>query len=164
VVWFRVSRSREVESKTIRGRFVTVTQIWNNGKIPVLWLTQSGLLVRLPYNPANMDILRGDRTRKPKWEPDKKRWSVPRAWLNDLVVLLRSRFGEVYLIQRWSTTEICAPACRNAKGLECKCNCMGSNHGAGGSGDVTLSEALDVSHESGWYCRLFKRTLSSERP
>ena len=57
------------------------------------------------------------------------------AWYDWLAHRLLSNYGAVYLIQLYREMQECAPACRDAKGLDCECSCMGENHGVGALGD-----------------------------
>lgn len=58
-------------------------------------------------------------------------WTAPKSWLENLTRRLVIRFGAAYVIQALRTTEKCAAACWNARGVECRCSCMGAHHGAG---------------------------------
>jgi hypothetical protein len=137
----------------------TIPAIWGQGQVPVVYRSAEAgpLMVRLPYRRDNYDWLRGDRTRKPKWDPDKKYWTLPRAWFKDLVSRLLPRYGAVYVIQPHRPMEKCARACWDATGLECSCSCLGVNHGTGHPGGrwYEVTESLAVRwHERELYWSL----------
>jgi len=85
--------------------------------------------VKLPWNPDNRDWLRGDRQRRPKWDPQRRCWEIPRTWLSPMVDQILERWTQLYLIHPYREMEKCAPACWNATGYDCQCSCMGKNHG-----------------------------------
>ena len=112
---------------------MTAIEIWRNYKIPVIYRQKKGLpiLVKLPYNKNNYELLRGDHTRKPSYNSRFKCYETPYSWFDDLIKRLLFFYDCIYLIQPYREKEICAPACWNAEGLICECSCMGENHGAG---------------------------------
>lgn len=108
--------------------------IWNQMAIPVV-LNRKGkgqkIRVRLPFNQTNRFLLGRLGRIKPVWNHAERFWEVPKSWLNTLIKMLVSQHGRIYLMQTFIETEVCAPACRNAEGLDCSCSCGGANHGAG---------------------------------
>lgn len=127
----------------------TVPQIWAQTRVPVVY--RSGergtpLLVKLPYRRDNYAWLRGEHARKPKWDPERKYWTVSNAWFDELTGRLAGRYGTVYVIQPHRPMEKCAPACWNAAGIDCSCSCLAVNHGSGHPGArwYEISESLAV--------------------
>lgn len=97
---------------------------------PVVIRPRSGpIKVRFRYSPNNFWLLRGNNHRKPAW--DGSFWICPRAWFNETTLRLLKHFGRVYVIQHFNELETCAPACWNARGIECECSCAGAHHGDG---------------------------------
>ena len=123
-------------------------EIWFQKKIPVVYRPGGSqrLLVRLPYAADNRIWLKGERRNKPKWNPEHKRWEVATSWFEDVVKRAIAKYGAVYVVEPFRVQKKCAPACWNAKGLECDCSCMGLNHGTGDPGGrwYTISDALAV--------------------
>lgn len=117
------------------------------------------LVVRLPYARGNGDWLAVSGNRKPEWLAEDKMWSIPKSWFEDVLRRALKRYGAVYVIQPFRKSELCAPACWNARGAECECSCMGRNHGSrspGGQWHV-VSETLAVRVGTKEYaCRLLK--------
>lgn len=113
---------------------------WNNKFIPVV-IRRGGsraLRLRVPATQHIEVLLRnGSRKRKPLWVPEGTYWELPASRFNDVVKLLLSRFGNLYIIQPYRENEICARACMEAHGFECQCSCMGAHHGS--------------AHCGGWY-------------
>lgn len=131
--------------------------VWRQSRVPVLYLAQKGLFVRLPYFEGSRDWLQGDKRNHPKWLKKSKAWGVPKAWFDDLARRLVVLFGQCYLLQEVREREVCAPACWDAKGLDCCCSCMGANHGSGHPGGRwrEVSEAFAVSYgDKKLSCRL----------
>ena len=119
---------------------------WNQKAIPVV-LRRDGIgeqvRVRLPYAEDNYLWLKNRRRIRPSWNAALGCWEIPKAWFNDLVNRCLLRWGSIYIIQPYREQEICAPACMSAIGHECKCSCMGANHGQGEDGSwFSTSEAF----------------------
>lgn len=136
--------------------------IWNNKIVPVV-LRRGGsqpIRLRLPWAHDNRNWLQnGTRKKEPAWEPKSRYWELPATRFNEIVTMLLSRFGQVYIVQPYREKEICARACREAHGFECNCSCMGANHGISHSGgwyDVSDSFAIRFS-ETKLACRLLKK-------
>jgi hypothetical protein len=114
---------------------MNLREVWNQRVIPVVVRRDSPpLWVRLPFAKDNGSWLRSSSRRKPVWDPEKRRWEVPRIWFEGLVRRLLSRYGRVYLVQRTKELQKCAPACWNAEGTHCECSCLGARHGTGQPG------------------------------
>jgi len=80
-----------------------------------------------------------------KYVRDHQAWEIPKAWFNTFVEAALLRYRQVYVVQPYREYEVCAPACRNAKGHDCNCSCMGQNHGTGdGSGWFDVSDTFSV--------------------
>lgn len=111
-------------------------EIWSQRQVPVIFRAGAGrpLIVRLPFSPSNSSWLRGENTRKPKWNSQLISWEVPVAWFDDLIHRLLKTYGQTYVIQLHREQQKCAPACWNAEGLHCECSCLGANHGSGHPG------------------------------
>lgn len=126
--------------------------IWSGqSRIPVAFMDTSPapLLVRLPFRADNKLWLRNNRLRRPTWLPGYKCWQLPRAWFNDFTERVLRRYGQLYVIQPVHRHEKCAPACWNARGLDCECSCLGQHHGQGypGGSWFVVSEACAVSYD-----------------
>jgi hypothetical protein len=140
----------------------SISEIWSQRRVPVAYRSgEKGdpLWVRLPYRADNYDWLRGPRTRKPKWDADRKFWTVPTAWFDELVESAAHRYGSVYVIQPHRRMEKCAPACWNAAGIQCSCSCLSLNHGEGHPRGrwYEISDALAVQwNDRELYWRLLK--------
>jgi hypothetical protein len=108
-------------------------QVWSQFVIPVVYRPgkPKPLWLRLPFASNNRDWLRADHRSKPRWIAERKFWEVPSSWFDDIVKRSLHRFGKVYVIQPIQRTQKCAPACWNARGIECECSCLGANHGSG---------------------------------
>ena len=129
---------------------ISIQKQWSQAKIPIV--VRSGikgdkLTARLPYKPDNRNWLHSLATsnRKPEvlWAPSEGAWKLPVSWLNRFVDSTLNRYGQLYVIQPFRELEKCAPACRNAKGHDCQCSCMGENHGIGdGGGWFDVSETF----------------------
>jgi hypothetical protein len=134
----------------IRNIPLEISQQWRQPNIPVLvrsGASGSKLIVRLPFRNDNKQWLHslatGNRRPDINWGPIEKAWRLPQSWLNRVVDEGLKRYGRLYLVQPYRVMEKCAPACRNAKGHECQCSCMGRNHGAGdGSGWFDVSDTF----------------------
>jgi len=108
-----------------------INEVWNQNNIPVIYRREIGpVLLRIPYKEGNRNWLQNNRRNKPVWNKEEKYWEIPKAWFNDTVERGLTRFNKIYIIQPHRVSEICAPACWNAKGFECNCSCLGNNHGA----------------------------------
>jgi hypothetical protein len=145
-------------------------RLWAQRAVPVLFNDKARrrLLVKLPYAPDNAAwlALQGGRHYL-EWLPRYTCWQVPLSWLNDLARRLVGRFGGCYLVQPYRQMEKCAPACWNAKGLDCECSCMGENHGGGAGGRpwYVVSEACAVCWGPRQYsCRLLARPGGGDTP
>jgi len=110
-----------------------VQNIWRNGVIPVVYRPPGidPLMVRMPFALDNGAWLQGAHRSRPDWVERFKCWTLPRSWFTPLVDQLLNKFRQVYVIQPVRAHAKCAPACWNARGLECECSCLGVNHGAG---------------------------------
>jgi hypothetical protein len=134
--------------------------VWRQTEIPVIVRRMDGtLLIKLPFATDNREWLRAGRRTKPewpKWNRTYKSWEVPLRWFNALIRQAVQRFKRVYVVQPFRVKEQCAPACWNAKGFECKCSCMGKNHGSENpSGWHVVSETFAVQYQDREYaCRL----------
>ncbi|MEL6170592.1 MAG: hypothetical protein AAFR02_01070 [Pseudomonadota bacterium] len=131
----------ERETKRLRA-------IWDQKATPVV-LRRGGkgerLRLRLPYANNNWTWLRNGRRCKPIWNAGEECWEIPKAWFNDFVERALKHYGALHVIQPYREQEICAAACRNAKGHECQCSCMGEHHGMGeGDGWFDVTEAFAV--------------------
>jgi hypothetical protein len=135
--------------------------IWHQTAIPRVYHgPKPPMLVRIPYAPDNRAWLKDTRRTQPKWNAKDAHWELPRLWFNDTIRRIVSRFGSCWLIQEVNRKQICAPACWNARGLDCQCSCMGANHGTGCPGGrwYEVSDALAVSRgERELSCRLIVR-------
>jgi hypothetical protein len=132
----------------VSGQDPRLRQIWFQTKVPVVYRPGGSerLLVRLPYAAGNRVWLKGQRRNKPKWNATHKRWEIPKSWFEDVVRRAMAKYGAVYVIEPFRLQKKCAPACWNAKGLECDCSCMGQNHGTGDPSGrwYFISDALAV--------------------
>ena len=137
--------------------------IWKQKAIPVVYRAGSGipLMIKLPYADDNFIWLRGYNHRKPDWDKQYKCWEVPSTWFEYVTRLILNRYDRVYVIQPYRALEKCAPACWNAKGLECECSCMGENHGsqAGGRWYIVSETCALQWHNRELACRLFEKPL-----
>ncbi len=136
--------------------------VWKQKSIPVLFRKGKGrpLLVSLPYGGDNRTWLKHERRNHPIWNSKFKCWETPKAWFNDLVSQILSRYGKLYVIQLYREQEKCAPACWNASGHECQCSCMGANHGsqcANGHWLVISDTFATLWHEQELACRLLTK-------
>lgn len=135
-------------------------EVWKQPSIPVVYKRRPGekLVVKLPYRRDNHFWLRGFGRTRPEWNPITHTWNVPTSWFEPIVKQALNRYGKVYVIQGHNKKETCAPACWNARGIDCQCSCIGTHHGAGHPGGrwYELSETFAVRH---WgrelSCRLF---------
>jgi hypothetical protein len=129
-----------------------LAEIWRQAlvSIPVIAFLEEGVFVRAPYQKDNRAWMLDEREERypwyPQWDSEGRFWRIPKAWFNDAVNLLLERYGKVYIIQVYSETEKCAPACRAAKRWECECSCMGKYHGADSGGWFDVSETFSFRH------------------
>ena len=141
-------------------RTVDINKIWRNGTIPVVYRPgNNDIKIKLPYAEGNRKFLKGGtRKREPVWDKKKKFWKLPKSRFNNIVDDILNRYKRVYIIQPYTETEQCAPACMNAQGYECQCSCLGANHGAGNDGRwFEISESLALKYgEDILGCRLLK--------
>ncbi|QPC99052.1 hypothetical protein [Qipengyuania soli] len=138
-----------------------IKYVWNQRAIPVvIRRTKKGEKhrLRMPFSAINRDWLRNDRRDRPVWLSDGKYWEIPKAWFNDFVERSLKRFGQVWIIQPYRESEVCAPACMKAQGHECQCSCMGANHGVENDGSwFEVSEAFAVRwNREEWAARLLR--------
>lgn len=123
---------------------LTIEFVWRHQKdVPVI-LRRTGkgqlLRIRLPYSTDNRSWLQHGRRATPAWLANKQCWEIPKAWFDDFVERALAKYRKLYVVQPYRELEICAHRCRNAKGHECQCSCMGQYHGQGDDGswfDVT---------------------------
>lgn len=147
-----------VRSKELR-------RIWDQKRIPVV-LRRTGLgekvRLRLPKQDDDHIWLRNGRRPDPKWNKLERCWEIPKKWFTDFVNRALDRYGNLYIIQPYVETEICASACQNATGHDCQCSCMGANHGAGNDGSwFEVSEAFSVRSSKPFLaCRLLHRKMT----
>ena len=109
----------------------SISAIWAQNRVPVVYRAggSRALMIRLPYASDNRNWLRSDHRRKPEWNQQRKFWTAPNSWFDDVVGRSVRRFGRIYVIQPFREKEKCAPACWNAEGFKCECSCMGAYHG-----------------------------------
>ena len=135
--------------------------IWRQTKIPVIFRRErpSPLLARVPYARGNMEWLRDDGRNIPDWNQQYHAWELPQAWFEKTIKLCLRRYKRCYVIQLYREKQVCAPACWNAEGIHCECQCMGENHGSGHPGGrwYEIDETLAVSWGVQKYaCRLIR--------
>lgn len=115
-----------------------LTYVGKQNQIPVV-LRRTGrgqrLRARMPCADDNKQWLQDGHRTAPVWiGGDEAYWELPKSWFNDFVDRALLRFGKVYIIQPYREQEICARAGQEARGHECQCSCMGTNHGASNDG------------------------------
>lgn len=146
-------------------------RVWKQDTVPVIVRKGKGhkLRVKLPKAREDFELLRRAQAflqatrpkgRQPVWLYQFNGWEVSQDWFSELVDHILNRFGAVYIIQPYREQEKCASACMNARGYECQCSCMGSNHGAGGpdAGWFEVSEVFATRWgDTHLACRLMKR-------
>ncbi|RZU48850.1 hypothetical protein EV385_0579 [Krasilnikovia cinnamomea] len=78
-------------------------------------------------------------------------WAVARSHFRHLVEGLAERFGYVDILLDFRQAERCDTRCRDARGDDCTCSCLGENHGGAAYwrhwievGDTTLVAPGDV--------------------
>lgn len=94
-------------------------------------LDETRLTLWMPYREGNREWLHeslGARIR-PEWNKTAKRWELARSHLRAVVLALAERFGTVDVYLEFSTQERCDVRCRDARGDDCTCSCLGDNHG-----------------------------------
>jgi hypothetical protein len=111
-------------------------------------------IVRLPFRDDNYAWLRGEKLHKPKWDADRKHWTVPKAWRREVAEKCIDRFGGVIVVQvSPKELEKCAHECWVAKSpvTKCECSCGGINHGnqANPGGFYEINETLAVKWTGG---------------
>jgi hypothetical protein len=85
----------------------------------------------MPYaGRSNREWLREELGRRirPEWNRAEGRWEVARRHLRALIEALVERFGAVDVYLEFSASEQCDVRCRDAKGDDCTCSCLGLNH------------------------------------
>jgi hypothetical protein len=121
-----------------------IETVFSQNSFPVVYKPCNGKLqVKIPY-PYNIyawvcSLLptkqrswrRPPPPRGLEWEPSHKVWLIPRSRFEHVTKQLLDKFNGVILLQCHREKQTCAPACWNARGLECECSCMGANHGTG---------------------------------
>lgn len=137
--------------------------IWNNGTISVISRRGNSrpIRLRIPYAADNGYWLHGGRgKRRPVWNWQDKYWELPSSRFNEVSKMILERFGSLYIIQPYRETEVCASACRKAKGFECQCSCMGAHHGSQSNEDwFEISETFAIRHGAERFaCRLIVKT------
>ena len=137
--------------------------IWNQHKAPVI-LRPGGkekLKARFPYHNLNRFWIKEGHRIEPQWDIEKKYWTLPKSWFNDIIDKCLEKYGEVYVIQPYREQEKCAPVCMKAKGHICNCSCMGANHGKEGPNSdwLVISDAFATRWgEKEYACRLLKNS------
>jgi hypothetical protein len=135
--------------------------VWNNGTIPVALRLGGRHPVRLrtPFASGNRAWLKNQpKNKEPQWNKPHKCWELPPSRFNELIAMVLTRFGAIYILQPCREKEVCAPACWDAKGFECQCSCLGAHHGRGhGAGWFVVSETFAVRYgEEKLGCRLLR--------
>jgi hypothetical protein len=104
------------------------------GGYPLPWVyrpVEGRLQVKMPYDGGSnrgwLHTHLGARIR-PEHQ-GKGVWAIARPHLQHLVDGLAVRFGHVDVVLDFRTTERCDIRCRDARGDECTCSCLGENHG-----------------------------------
>src|SRR5688572_9422734 len=112
--------------------------IFKQNSSPVIYRPSTGKLwVKIPYDrkdtvdPSRYSWLSSLLPQYPQWFPLWKSWIVPRKHFDFITKQLLQIFKMVIVLQHYREKEVCAPACWNARNLECNCSCLGANHGAG---------------------------------
>lgn len=110
--------------------------IWQQRNIPVLLNRGKNkrLRMRFPEGHDHHSILHVSRKHRPLWIEDKKYWDVARIRLNEIVKHTLATYGKLYVVQPYRVQERCAPACWDAEGHDCQCQCMGEHHGSRSNG------------------------------
>lgn len=134
--------------------------VWQQTAIPVVFRPSQGpLLIRLPYSGGNRAWLQKLGRINPVWNEKRGCWQLPKTWFERTIRAALEKYGRIYAIHPFKHEEKCAPACWNAVGVDCQCQCMGEYHGSAEPAGRwhTVSEALAVKWEEREYaCRLLK--------
>ncbi|AGI71921.1 hypothetical protein OA238_c18120 [Octadecabacter arcticus 238] len=113
---------------------------WRHKTIPMAIRSdekRTKVLVHLPFGEDNRVWLHGLGKTRPKYVRDHQAWEIPKAWFNKFVEAALLRYRRVYVVQPYREYEVCAPACRNAKGHDCNCSCRGKT-----TAPVTVADGL----------------------
>lgn len=125
-----------------------IREKWRHQTIPMAIRSDekgTKVLVHLPFADGNKIWVRSLGKTKPEYIRDQQAWELPKSWFNIFVEAALERYGKLYVVQPYRAFEVCAPACRNAKGHDCNCSCMGQNHGAGDEGGwFDVSETFSI--------------------
>lgn len=99
-----------------------------------VWRPVTGrVVIKMPYAKGNRAWLKetlGDRIR-PDFRKPPPRWEVARIHFAPVVQALANRLGRIDVYVDFRTAEQCDTRCRNARGQECTCSCLGRQHGRG---------------------------------
>ena len=138
-------------------------QVWDQKSVPVIWRPggREKLKAKVPFAKNNRAWLKGGHRIEPEWSKDKKYWTLPKSWFNDIVNKCIEMYGKVYVIQPYCEQEKCAPACIRAKSHECNCSCMGEKHGTGGENSdwLVISDAFATRWgEKEYACRMLSNS------
>ena len=137
-------------------------EIWNQGVTPVVLRrggSREALRIRLPIDANEFGWISTGKQHAPVWFEFFRYWELGNSRFNDFVDEALKRFGRLYVIQPYREQEKCAPACRNAKGHDCSCSCMGAHHGVGdGGGWFDVNDAFSTRwNDREVACRLMVR-------
>lgn len=107
----------------------------NAGQSPYgVWRPLEGrLVIKMPYSTTNRSWLKevlGARIR-PEWNKELKRWEIARNHFGPVIEALADRLGKIDVYMDFRQVERCDTRCRNARGRECTCSCLGKHHGKG---------------------------------
>jgi hypothetical protein len=112
---------------------------------------EKALEVYLPYARDNKEYLQylrnPQRRTNVKFNSVTKRWSLPASQYALLRKELLMKHGQIEITVTGSTLEKCTHMCANAdteSADECKCICMGVNHGSSASGYKEVADYLLV--------------------
>ncbi|MFE0472485.1 hypothetical protein ACFW2V_12815 [Streptomyces sp. NPDC058947] len=92
------------------------------------------IAIRLPYARTNRAWLKetlGARIR-PDWDKSNRCWWVARNHFSAVVEAIAKRLGRIDVYIDFRGIDKCDTRCKNAKGRECDCQCLGKYHGEGG--------------------------------
>lgn len=101
---------------------------------PTIYVPRSGrVLLRLPRrnvraNRGWLHAVCGDRARH-EFSRAHEAWAVSRSHLSPLIDATVARFGKAVLLRATTAREQCDVRCREARGDECQCACLGAHHG-----------------------------------
>jgi hypothetical protein len=109
----------------------SLSAIWRQKEIPVIYKTKDCVLMKMPFDSNNRIIALSISGNKLSWHPNYKCWEISKGRFLLAVQQMLFHWGSTYVIQKFNKMEKCAPACWNAKGIDCKCSCMGEHHGSG---------------------------------